>query len=137
VGLHRFTVTAISTDGKATAATAGYTVLADNRFKIPWIKTASDGTVRFRMIVPSPGSVDVLETAWDDNIAITARLLQRRPAPVHVRPPAHERTPARRAARDGQAERAWLWASQHRTPVRCATPRARVTTVRADLPPPA
>ena len=50
-----------------------------NRFTISRIKTEADGTITFAVRVPGPGSVDVLETAWNDNLASAAVLLK--PAP--------------------------------------------------------
>ena len=39
------------------------------KFTVSQIKTAADGTITFSVRVPGPGSVDVLETAWKDNLA--------------------------------------------------------------------
>jgi Tol biopolymer transport system component len=50
-----------------------------NKFTVSRIKTETDGTITFSVKVPGPGSVDVLETAWDDNLASAAVLLK--PAP--------------------------------------------------------
>jgi hypothetical protein len=48
----------------------------NNKFTVSQIKTEADGTIRFSVGVPGPGSVDVLETAWDDNLASAAALLE-------------------------------------------------------------
>lgn len=48
---------------------------ASNRFTVSGIRTFTDGTVRLRIAVPGPGSIDVLETAWNDNLAHAASLL--------------------------------------------------------------
>ena len=40
-----------------------------NKFTVSRIKTEADGTITFSVRVPGPGSVDVLETAWKDNLA--------------------------------------------------------------------
>ena len=62
----------------------GSTGLAEHRtlrqnFSVSGVQSFVDGTVRLRVRVPAPGSIDVLETAWNDNLARTAALLQ--PAP--------------------------------------------------------
>jgi hypothetical protein len=40
------------------------------------IASQSDGTIAFTVHVPASGRIDVMETAWDDNIARAASLLQ-------------------------------------------------------------
>jgi hypothetical protein len=47
-----------------------------NRFTISHIRTFVDGTVRFSVTVPGPGRIDVLETAWNTNLASVAVRLQ-------------------------------------------------------------
>ena len=44
------------------------------KFTVSHIKTEADGTTTFSLRVPGPGSVDVLETAWKDNLARAAVL---------------------------------------------------------------
>ena len=58
----------------------GYTVgQPDNHFSVSQIRLRRDGTISFRVKVPGPGKVDVLETAWRDNLAqIAVQLLRRR-----------------------------------------------------------
>jgi Concanavalin A-like lectin/glucanases superfamily len=52
---------------------------ASNHAALSHIKTHADGTITFSVKLPGAGHVDVLETAWDDNLASIAALLQ--PAP--------------------------------------------------------
>ena len=67
-------------DGQQVTTTVTYTVaLPDNRFSITGVRTTIKGRVRFNLTLPGPGVADVLETAWLDNFARTATLLQ--PAP--------------------------------------------------------
>jgi FG-GAP repeat len=47
-----------------------------NRFAVVRIHTYADGRITFAVTVSGPGTVDVLETAWNDNLATIARLLQ-------------------------------------------------------------
>jgi len=49
---------------------------APPRAAISHIKIEPGGTVTFSVKVPGPGRIDVLETAWDNNFARIARLLQ-------------------------------------------------------------
>ena len=90
-GQHSFTVTALSRDDQRTTTTVSYTVvLPDNRFSISNVHTSSHGTVSFRARFPGSGTTDVLETAWLDNYAQTATLLN---------PAAHRFTFARKHLR--------------------------------------
>jgi hypothetical protein len=74
VGRHAFTVTATSTDGQVTRGTITYTVLRPSSRLVgpPQLKPKRDG--RFVIIVKAPGrgAVDILVTAWKDNLAHTA-----------------------------------------------------------------
>ena len=77
VGHHTFTVTATSKDGQTTNNTTTYAVQApNNQFTVSHIKTHRNGTITFNVKVPGPGAIDVLETAWKDNLASAAVLLQ-------------------------------------------------------------
>ena len=79
-GVHSFAVTARSKDGLASTSKVSYTVLLPtNHFTVFHIKTHRDGTITFEVKVPGAGRIDVMETAWDDNLARAAVLLQ--PAP--------------------------------------------------------
>jgi hypothetical protein len=49
-----------------------------NKFTVSRVKSRADGTFTFSVRVPGPGSVDVLETAWNDNLARAAALLRTR-----------------------------------------------------------
>jgi WD40 repeat protein len=51
----------------------------DNHFKVSRIRTFASGTVSFSIDVPGPGRIDVLETAWKNNLARSAAQFQ--PAP--------------------------------------------------------
>jgi hypothetical protein len=76
-GRHTFRVTATSKDGQHATDTIRYrVVLPDNRFAITDVHAGRNGRVSFRAVFPGPGSANVLETAWLDNFAQTATLLQ-------------------------------------------------------------
>ena len=79
-GAHTFTVRARSGDGQIRSQTTTYTVgLPSNRFAVSRVRVRHDGRITFDVRVPGRGSIDMLETAWDDNFAVPAALLQ--PAP--------------------------------------------------------
>ena len=79
-GAHTFTVRARSGDGQIRSQTTAYTVgLPSNRFAVSRVRVRHDGRITFDVRVPGGGSIDMLETAWDDNFAVPAALLQ--PAP--------------------------------------------------------
>jgi DNA-binding beta-propeller fold protein YncE len=76
-GPHTFTVMATSLDGQITARAISYTVaLPNNKIVVVRRKTRSDGTFIVTVKVPGPGTVDILITAPNDNLATVARLLQ-------------------------------------------------------------
>jgi hypothetical protein len=70
-------------------------VLPNNHFTVSQIRTHHHGTITLRVKVPGPGTIDVLETAWKNNLAQSAVLLQ--PAP-HRFAFARQHTTARRAS---------------------------------------
>lgn len=79
-GRYAFTVTSVSKDGKRNSRTVIYTVgPPSNQFIISRVNTNRGGTTTLSVNVPGPGSIDVLETAWNDNLARIATLLQAAP----------------------------------------------------------
>jgi 6-phosphogluconolactonase (cycloisomerase 2 family) len=79
-GAHTFTVMATSGDGQVTAKTASYSVaLPPNNLTSIRRKPHRNGTFIVTAKVTGPGAVDVLVTAWNDNFAGAAWLLN--PAP--------------------------------------------------------
>jgi hypothetical protein len=43
-------------------------LLPVNQFTVSRVETHANGTITFAVKMPGPGAVDVLETAWDDNL---------------------------------------------------------------------
>ncbi len=73
LGSHTFTVVALSRDGNMTTVTSVYTVKRpSNRFTVTGIRALAGGQVRFTVKLPGPGTLNVLETDWQDNLARTA-----------------------------------------------------------------
>jgi hypothetical protein len=74
-GQHTFTVIGTSADGQATARTVTFTVRPNNVLLAARRKPHSNGTFIVTVRVPGPGAVDILLTAWMDNVATIARVL--------------------------------------------------------------
>ena len=68
-GIHTFSVTAADSAGQSVVKTVVYRVRPSNHAAVSRIGAHADGSVRFRLRLPGPGAVDVLETAWIDNYA--------------------------------------------------------------------
>jgi hypothetical protein len=79
-GSFSFTVTATNSAGQLITASTHYrVVLPNNHFTVSHLKGHPDGQVTLEVKVPGPGTIDMFESAWDDNLASVASLLQ--PAP--------------------------------------------------------
>jgi hypothetical protein len=75
-GTRTFTVTALSADGQTLSQTITYKVLPSNKLISVHPKPHSNGTFTVTVKVPGPGTVDILVTAWKDNLASVAAILQ-------------------------------------------------------------
>jgi hypothetical protein len=80
-GTYTFAVAAVSLDGQSVTQSVTYTVgLPPNHLVAPpHLKRHSDGRFVVVVKVPGPGRVNILVTAWNDNLAHTVKLLN--PAP--------------------------------------------------------
>jgi hypothetical protein len=80
-GRHSFRVTAVSRDGQRVTKTVRYAVRTPSNHLVssPQLTAFRDGRFVVVARVPGPGRVDIMITAWNDNIAHGVRLLQ--PAP--------------------------------------------------------
>ena len=76
VGRHLFTVTATSSDGEVRTEKVAYTVAGGAGIISVLQKPHSDGTFIVTVGLPDAGGVDVLVTAWKDNLAASASRLQ-------------------------------------------------------------
>lgn len=76
-GVHTFTVTARSSDGQTVSQTVKYMIeVPSNRFTAVKLTPLSDGSIDVTLRVPGPGAITALVTAWKDNFAGTATVLQ-------------------------------------------------------------
>jgi hypothetical protein len=57
-------------------AAAAAPIEASSQITVSHVEAQADGTISFQVKVPGPGALDLLETAWDDNLAHTASVLQ-------------------------------------------------------------
>lgn len=80
VGRHRLTArysgdqNFAASDGSLRGTSQRVTAPA-SRFTVSDIKLGRDGTVSFKVKVPDPGTIDVLETAWEDNNLVHTAVL--------------------------------------------------------------
>jgi hypothetical protein len=79
-GNHTFTVTARSTDGKSATKTVTYRVQSpSNYMRVLAIVAKPSGSITVKLKLPRPGTLNLLVTAWKDDLAGAAYLLL--PAP--------------------------------------------------------
>jgi hypothetical protein len=81
LGPHRFTVSATSLDGQSAKRTVSYTVRLPSNDLVPRprLKAHANGVFTVTVKVPGPGTMNILTTAWKNNLAQTTRLLQPTP----------------------------------------------------------
>lgn len=77
-GQHTLTVIATSSDGEVTTDTVYYTVLPPSNHLVapPHYKASANGNLLVTVKLPAPGVVNILETAWNNDLAHTTALLQ-------------------------------------------------------------
>jgi hypothetical protein len=77
-GSDSFTFDATGRGGTSNTAriTIRPTVRPSNQFAVPRRKPSADGVFQVSVTVPGPGTVNVLVTAWNDNLAGIATVLQ-------------------------------------------------------------
>ena len=74
-GVHAFGVVAVSADGQVGIDAVIYrVVLPSNHFTVSHLTGHADGTITLDVTVPGPGTIDLLVSAWDDNLASAASL---------------------------------------------------------------